>query len=98
MRDKASEKRRERQQEDSLSHTLIEEMIRLELARGRAKLYRTSVDDEREIERLPLQGGECQMCNTCPINPQDYIIGNKFMEYTKMENPPEIVDYHKEYI
>lgn len=47
-------KRRERLRADSLSHhALVEEMIRLELARGRAKMYRTRVQDEREIQRLP---------------------------------------------
>ncbi|KAK2165827.1 hypothetical protein LSH36_45g13000 [Paralvinella palmiformis] len=105
MRDKAKEKRREREQEDSMSHTLIEEMIRMELARGRAKLYRTNVDDEREIERLPLQGDCCNACNTCnsngscAINPQDYVIGNRYMEYTPvslMPAPPS--DCDKDYI
>ena len=102
MRDRAKEKRREREQEDSMSHTLIEEMIRMELARGRAKLYRTNVDDEREIERLPLQADSCNTCNSngsCVINPQDYVIGNRYMEYTPvslMPAPPS--DSDKDYI
>ncbi|ELT98483.1 hypothetical protein CAPTEDRAFT_225293 [Capitella teleta] len=41
---------------DGMSQVLMEEMIRMELARGRAKRYRTSVHDERELQRLPMHG------------------------------------------
>ncbi len=64
MRDKAERKRRERQHEDSMSHILIEEMIRTELARGRAKRYRTNIHDERELERLPVMGEQCCLNTT----------------------------------
>ena len=58
MRDKASQGRTcKDEQEDELSHRLVEEMIRMELARGREKMYRTALHDEREIERLPVSNG-----------------------------------------
>ena len=45
--------RRQRQKEDELGHRLVNELIRSELAKGRGKLYKTEVRDDRELEHLP---------------------------------------------
>lgn len=53
LKDKAKE-RRSRSQEDEMGTRLVEEMVRMELARGRDKKYQTSVSDMREIEPLKI--------------------------------------------
>ena len=53
IKDKATA-RRSVPQEDEMGTRLVEEMVRMELARGRDKKYQTSVSDSREIERLQI--------------------------------------------
>ena len=68
--------------EDELGHRLVEEMIRLELARGRHKLYKTNVQDEHETERLGDVGTETYV-NTEFLN---NIVQNDYAK-TTLERP-----------
>jgi len=49
-----SSARKRGERDDELSPALLEEIIRDELAKGRAKLYRTSIEDNRELEKFTL--------------------------------------------
>lgn len=55
-RKRSKEKRKKPVLDDVVNPSLLEEIIRVELARGRVKMYRTAITDTRELERLPLGG------------------------------------------
>lgn len=56
-RKRSKEKRKKPVLDDIVNPSLLEDIIRVELARGRVKMYRTAITDTRELERLPLGGG-----------------------------------------
>ena len=51
-KDKAEERKERKRSRDSMNQGLIEQMIFMELARGREKIYKTSLQDIKEIEKL----------------------------------------------